>query len=389
MIIAPFPFNETERQENLNSYQVLDTPAEDDFDSIVRLASQICNTPISLVTLLDKDRQWFKAKTGIDIDSSPRDFALCSHAILNKEIMVVEDLLEDERFHDNPFAKDGVRFYAGVPIVSPEGFNLGTVCIADHVPRSLTEEQYNSLRELSKIATRMLELKRKNQLIRKNAEEFILLKSQAIQSYMSENEKSKKQTAVSLHEDYAQNIASALMLLQIAEKKSGDSKEMLGDIRNLLSQSLHDIKTQALRMSPTILLDFKSQDMIREYFKQLAPTYPFSMRVETHLSNVVLEEGLLLTIIRITQNWLNVLALHKAVTEVSIYVFCDDIFHLEIADNDASAVQAERELLLNKNLLLDDFHAAGGEVRLLTKAPKNNTLQLSAPVLKNDHVPVD
>ena len=121
MVKAPIPYNETDRLQDLYDYQLLDTPEEDDFNEIVRLASDICKVPISLITLVDAGRQWFKAKVGLDTPETPRDISFCGHAMLNGEIFVVGDARKDERFHDNPLVtgQPDIRFYAGVPLVSP------------------------------------------------------------------------------------------------------------------------------------------------------------------------------------------------------------------------------------------------------------------------------
>ena len=163
MKIAPLPHNEALRLQDLYSYQLLDTPSESDFDELVELASRICNCPISLITLLDKDRQWFKAKKGINADGTSRDEAFCSHAILQDEVMIVKDATKDERFFDNPFVigDPNVRFYAGAPIVSRSGHKLGTICLIDSKPKSFTKEEEALLQLLAKQASRLLEIHKK------------------------------------------------------------------------------------------------------------------------------------------------------------------------------------------------------------------------------------
>ncbi len=142
MITAAIPASETLRLVDLDSYDIMDSSAEDDFDELVELASQICNSPISFISLLDKDRQWFKSKKGIDDTQSDRDVAFCAHAILQDEVFVVEDASKDIRFVGNPFVTGDahVRFYAGAPIVSPAGHNLGALCVIDHKPKTLSQQ---------------------------------------------------------------------------------------------------------------------------------------------------------------------------------------------------------------------------------------------------------
>jgi signal transduction histidine kinase len=180
MKIAPLPKDENNRIQNLNSYQIVDTDFEEDYDEIAKLASFICNTPIALISLIDSDRQWFKSKVGLDVRETSRDYAFCSHAILNKnDILIVRDALEDDRFRDNPLVLDtpNIRFYAGAPLISKDGFSLGTICAIDKIPRDLSEDQLNALKVLSKHVIKLLELKKSYYLIQKYSSELSELNS--------------------------------------------------------------------------------------------------------------------------------------------------------------------------------------------------------------------
>lgn len=152
MKVSPVPSNECERVLALRELNILDSPSEKNFDDITLLASQICDAPISLISLLDRNRQWFKSRQGVLMTETDRDISFCSHTIHHKGIMVVPDVLDDDRFIDNPLVTGYpyIRFYAGVPLLSDGGFKLGTLCIVDHKPRNLSDQQMFALEVLAR-----------------------------------------------------------------------------------------------------------------------------------------------------------------------------------------------------------------------------------------------
>lgn len=159
---APIPTNEAKRLEALRRYQILDTPAEQIFDDFASIASIICQTPIATMTLVDSDRQWFKARVGLDSSESAREHAFCAHTILGDEVMIVEDATADRRFADNPLVKGEphIRFYAGAPLIDREGFAIGSICVIDRKPRPLTSEQNRALQALARQIISQLEFRR-------------------------------------------------------------------------------------------------------------------------------------------------------------------------------------------------------------------------------------
>ncbi len=159
---APASEQEQARLEALRRYEILDTPPESAYDDVVRLAAAICDTPIALLTLVDEDRQWFKSKLGLSVSQTPREVAFCSRAIAGTTVMQVRDARVDARFADNPLVtgEPHIVFYAGAPLVTPDGYRIGTVCVIDHRPRELNEEQTDALAALSSQVIANLELRR-------------------------------------------------------------------------------------------------------------------------------------------------------------------------------------------------------------------------------------
>ncbi|MEM6850721.1 MAG: GAF domain-containing protein [Pseudomonadota bacterium] len=161
MPAAPLPTCEANRLKALARYNILDTNAEEAFDRVARIAKMSFDVPMALVSLVDRDRQWFKSHLGIEAEETPRDQAFCAHAILRRDVMVVEDASQDDRFRDNPLVtgQPFIRFYAGAPIVTQDDFALGTLCVIDTKPRAFDDADAHMLRDLAAMAMNEFELR--------------------------------------------------------------------------------------------------------------------------------------------------------------------------------------------------------------------------------------
>ncbi|MES2727459.1 MAG: PAS domain S-box protein [Bacteroidota bacterium] len=179
--MEPIPHNETERIKALKSYNILDTGSEIEFDRLTKLASLICGVPISLVTLIEENRQWIKSKIGLDVVSTDRNTSFCQYAIMDKDIMEVEDATKDKRFVNNPFVTGdpNIRFYAGYPLIDNDGYALGTLCVIDRVPNKLTPNQIEALDILSKEVTAQI-ISRKEKIELHNLERLFNLSTDMI-----------------------------------------------------------------------------------------------------------------------------------------------------------------------------------------------------------------
>src|SRR5215472_2209045 len=160
-MVAPIQ-NEKQRLKVLWQYDVLDTVPEEVFDDLTELAARICEAPVAMITLVDEKRQWFKAKVGVTVNETSRDISFCSRAIEQSDLYIIPDAAADARFAENPLviSDPKIRFYAGAPLVTPDGYALGTLCVIDKVPRELRPEQKQALRVLARHVMTQLELRR-------------------------------------------------------------------------------------------------------------------------------------------------------------------------------------------------------------------------------------
>lgn len=156
------PKQEAARLEALRQYNILDTPSEQAYDDFTLLAASICQVPIALISLVDAERQWFKAKIGLEVNQTARNISFCGHTIHSEQTLVVKDTLHDERFFDNPLVTSAphIRFYAGAPLITPAGYTLGSLCVIDRKPRDLSDSQKIALEALARQVVTQLELRR-------------------------------------------------------------------------------------------------------------------------------------------------------------------------------------------------------------------------------------
>ncbi|MEZ0007122.1 signal transduction histidine kinase [Flavobacterium sp. 28YEA47A] len=245
MISPQIPHNEKERLDALLAYKILDSAPEKDFDDIVKLASEICHTPISTITLVDKDRQWFKSKIGLEFSEGARDTSFCAHTLNNpREMMIVPDSLEDDRFYDNPsvIGFPNVRCYVGVPLVDPNGYALGSLCVVDNQPRNLDNFQLLALEKLANQVINLLELRKKNFQLMEN-HNMLLSKYKDLEQFAS-----------IVSHDIKSPLNNIMMLTKLLQESNHDQLD--GDGMQMLSyiyKSSEELK--------------KLVDAILEYYK--------------------------------------------------------------------------------------------------------------------------
>ncbi|EAR01990.1 sensor histidine kinase [Maribacter sp. HTCC2170] len=244
--------NEKERLASLESYSILDTLPEEDYDNLTAIAAEICGTPISLVSLLDNKRQWFKSRHGLGVSETPKEYAFCAHAINEEDdIFIVQDSRTDERFHDNPLVigEPRVIFYAGISLYSDTGLPLGTLCVIDHKPKLLSQSQIKSLKALSNQVINLLKLRKSNILLKKSVEE---LENKNIElerfAYIAAHDLKSPLNTI--------NTTAELFTECYSSKFDEDGKKMLGFIKS---------STNKLKGLIDGLLDYsKSESVLKE-----------------------------------------------------------------------------------------------------------------------------
>jgi len=364
------PQNEGERIKELESYSILDTIPEADYDSLTMIAAEICGTPISTITLIDDKRQWFKSHHGLDSTEGPRDYAFCAHAInAPDDVFIVQDSRNDERFHDNPLVTGDphVIFYAGVPLVTEAGLALGTLCVIDHKPNLLSQSQIRSLSALSKQVMNLLELRKSK-----------LLLEQSIEKLEEKNEDLERFALVAAHDLKSPliNISSLsqLFLKQYKETLESDGLEMLeliisssDHLIGLIEGLLHYSKAEGL------LREEKSNIVLKSLIKDIKGLFNYD-----HNLNLVLKSDL--THITVNLTAINQILINlvtnaikyndKQVVEIELGISESDTHYLiHIKDNGPGIAPKYQEKIFKifeKIAATDKFGRRGNGIGLAT-----------------------
>lgn len=241
--------DEAARIQTLQSYQVLDTALEDDYDDLTRLISSICDTPIALISLIDEDRQWFKSRYGLSVAETARDISYCGHAIHGDDLFEVNDALNHPDFYDNPLAVSDPRvvFYAGYPLKMESGHNIGTLCVIDHVPKILNDFQRQALRTLARQVVANFELRRKNSSVNNANQRLKNLNHQLQDSQSALVEQARLATMGQISAGIAHEINNPISVIALANQKNMTATNCPELIKN--GQRIHDT---CIRVSETV-----------------------------------------------------------------------------------------------------------------------------------------
>jgi signal transduction histidine kinase len=246
MKTEPNVIDESKRLNELHSFGILDTEEEDSFNDLMDIASIICGCPIATITFVDENRQWFKSKKNLPFRQTPRDISFCSHTISGNEVMIVEDAKNDARFKHSTLVTgpSAINFYAGAPIQTLSGYNIGTICVMDNFSRaSLTPDQKNALQKIAKQINFLLELKKKTHAIITQAESLVEVEKQNLQLAKTEQQTERKYIAHELHENFAQTLAAVKLYIEFAEQDNDTSGLFIQKSKDYLEKIIKEIRT--------------------------------------------------------------------------------------------------------------------------------------------------
>lgn len=332
MIAPSTPFNERKRQKAVESYNILDTPEEEKYDDITNIISRICDVPIALITLLDNERNFIKSHFGIPFNESPRNISFCGHTI-NEDapMMIVEDARMDKRFHNNPLVKDqNVVFYAGVPLINKEGYKLGALCVYDHKPRTLNQEQKNALQSLARQVVMLFEQRAQNDELRllrdslerknKNLEKFAAVVSHDLKSPVN-NIISLTDLLKDENQDLSEN---SLMYIDYLQQSSASLRNYIDGILSFYkSDELFGLNKKVVNVKQLIedcklIVDANTQAVIQ---------------LDTTLENIIINEP---AIKQVLINLLTNAIKYNDKDQINIKIGCkegEDFYYWTVQDN--------------------------------------------------------
>lgn len=370
-MIAPSEYkDEKARQKELDSYSILDTLPEIDYDNLTAIAAEICGTSISLISLIDNQRQWFKSHHGYDSTETPREHAFCAHAINDpKNIFIIQDARQDERFHDNPLVIEDPKiiFYAGVPLVGEKGLPLGTLCVIDHKSKKLSQNQLRSLTALSSQVMNLLDLRKSKKLLE---ESFINLEDK--------NKELERFAFVAAH-DLKSPLIGISGMAQVFSEEYGskidkEGKSMLELIEGA-SDKLRKLIDGLLEYSrcESVLKEKKSKIDLGTLKIEIAKLFSYELKLSLVLRSTLTE--IFANRTAIDQILINLVANaikynDKKNTKIEIGVTeSDDYYEFSVKDNGPGIAQKDQEKIFGIFEVLasqDKFGQSGNGIGLAT-----------------------
>ncbi len=359
MIAAKKPENEKSRLEALVRYDILDTPSEKEYDDIAKLAAYILNMPVSMVSFLDETRKWYKSVLGVDSREMNRDIAVCSHTIVyDQEIMIVEDTRLDERFHDSPITKSKTPtiFYAGVKLVSHDGYVLGTICVVDHKPNKINKDQGELLQALGNQVIRLLEhrrnavvlneLKKQQNLHFDDLEQFSYALAHDVRSLVG-----KMVSSTELLEGDMHNDEQSMEVLSIIKQSGQTLAEYLqGTLDYYTSDRFSSQEKKLIHLLPTL----------RKVVDLINPDPDCEFKMPTINETILVREGALIQIlVNLVSNAIKHCDKERAIIQID-FTAKEKSYLFEVRDNGRGIRKEDQETIFNFAQKLDEHQSGRG-----------------------------
>jgi len=382
MKTANLPWNEPQRLAELDACQILDTPVETSFNELVELLHQITGCSYAAISFIDNKRQWHKASIGLDVTESPRDISFCSHTILDSRVLVVPDARMDDRFAGNPMVADGfrIRFYAGAPIVSTNGYNIGTVCAFDPQVKQFSPAQERAIGIIAGQVTRLLELRLRNQAIREKAEQLIDIERSTLQLALQQQEMERKAIGVELHENFAQVLAASLMYLGVAMEEKELAPALLLKTRTVLEELLQEMRRLSRTYNPISLPAVTLEEVLREFIIQFAKKAPFDVELDWEESPAMLSGETAINLFRILSQYLLLLEKREMGGPVHIRVQVDQEIQLVLLHSDRHPLDSDREHQIRLNAVITRIRLLRGHYEINIEPSGITSFIITMPV---------
>lgn len=361
----PLPDQEAARLDALLSCQILDTPTQKEFDELAELVAQIANCPMATISFLDRDRQWAKAAFGMPAPEVPRSMSFCTYTIMQQDVMIVEDATTDIRFADNPAVTGPfhLRFYAGAPIVSSDGHNLGTVCVYDMEPRNITDTQKRALEIVSGQVTKLIELHVRNLMIREQARQRIDMEKKTLQHTLRQQEEERQSIGNELHENFGQVLAACSLYLNMAEELQQNGRTFLSKARTELARLTDDVRRLSRQVSPISLHHIDFRDTLQESIQNIRLRSSLKTELVVEGSASHLSSSQAVTLLRVIIQYLEVMGQKKEVSSVSIELLIGEQAHLSIRYRASHVPEFSLVERVDINALLNRVESEEGSVK--------------------------
>lgn len=377
---AKLPFDEALRLSDLDAYEILDTANEKEFDDLVELLKQITQCNYVAISFIDTHRQWHKAQQGLPSDSHSRELSFCSHTILEKKVMIVPNALEDDRFHDNPLVTDDfrIRFYAGVPIVSANGRNIGTVCAFDSEFRQFTSEQERAIEIISGQVTKLLELRIRNRRAVRKAKELLEMERKTLEYTLQAQEEERRAFGVELHENFAQVIAACLLYMNLALESKEPNRHMVLKARQELMELLQEMRRLSRTYNPITMPVVSLEEVVKEFLDQFNDG-KIQVQLNWQDKLVDLPNEVALILFRVMDGYLRLIRDSGRDGHVSIRISAQEDLSIDISDDVPYDNSLGSDFEIGLNAILSRIDILEGRYSLEREPGKPHCFKVKLP----------